>query len=231
MPRKVAFLMALGVLGSTMGVLSTSPTFGQAVAVSPRGGVHVRAPFVRVDVYPFGGVSVRAPFAAVDVPGRRYYHEPGPVVMEGRMPGWAPAPLAIPTAQELAAMDDEDLLRLLRSTEGRLRDELGRFDTGARWQKYLRVSELDFADASVTPDDRREALAATVERFGRIASDPQYGMIAALPAFVATQAVMSEFLARLDRSANPAGAPAEELPPPDPSHGKMERSLLPRRAE
>ena len=62
MSRKFTVLVALGILGRTIGPLAANVSHAQ--------GVHVRAPFVSVDVDSYGGVSVRAPFTAVDIPGR-----------------------------------------------------------------------------------------------------------------------------------------------------------------
>ena len=76
MSRKMALLALLGWIGSTSFLFKSNTLLAQIVAVSPHGEVHVRAPFVRVDVFPYGGVSVRAPFAAVDVPGRRFRYGP-----------------------------------------------------------------------------------------------------------------------------------------------------------
>lgn len=231
MSRRIAVLVALGVLGTSVGILSTDTGFGQVVDISRRGGVHVRAPFVRVDVGPFGGVSVRAPFAAIDVPGRRYLYEPGPIVMDGPMPDRWSAQTILQKTQELRRMDDETLRRQLRSYAARLQYELRQFDTGDRWQSYLRVPEAVFAGPWENPVESLDALSTTFNRFNKIAADPQYGMIAGLPAFGATQVVMAEMISRSAGSENSTGARSEELPPPDPSQAKGERSLLPRRTD
>src|SRR6476661_121997 len=97
MRRKIAVLLALG-LSTTVGLLATNSAWGQ---------VHVRAPFVRVDVGP-GGVSVRAPFTAVDVPRRRYWQDAGPYG-----PGPEFAEPAIPSSQHLTSLSDDRLLYLL----------------------------------------------------------------------------------------------------------------------
>ena len=73
-------LVLLGSFG-TAAWLATSASHAQIVDVSP-GGVHVRAPFVSVDVFRGGGVHVRAPYAAVDVGGRPFYNGPPPYVVE-----------------------------------------------------------------------------------------------------------------------------------------------------
>jgi hypothetical protein len=202
-------------------LLSTSSAWGQ---------VHVRAPFVRVDVGP-GGVSVRAPFAAIDVPRRSYWRDPGPY---GLGPEFIES--AIPSSQALASLSDERLLNLLITVGRQLRTELGRFDTGERWQRYLRVPVETVADPSRTPDERREALAATIERFGNIAADPQYSMIASLPSFRATQAILAEFATRVEAYRAAPGTrtlvpPIEELPPPDPARGRATPLLPPQRTD
>jgi hypothetical protein len=201
MSRNISVLCLLGFIGTTISLFANRTSVAQFVDVSP-GGVHVRAPFVRVDVYPHGGVSVRAPFAAVDVPGRRYHYYEGPRSVDA---GRFYQPALLPP-QRLAAMDGDSLLRLLRTNAARLHYELDRFDTGATWQRYLRVSDVG-----------REGLAAALERFRRIASDPQYEKIAKLPAFGAIQAVLTELVSRFDRPSNPAGAKPEELPLPPPA--------------
>ena len=77
MSRKVVAFIVLGLLGNTVHGPFTNSSLAQ--------GVHVRAPFVRVDVYPYGGVSVRAPLAGIDVPGRHYRYYPDSSVMGGRV--------------------------------------------------------------------------------------------------------------------------------------------------
>jgi hypothetical protein len=189
-------------------LITTSESVAQWVDVSPGGGVHVRAPFVRVDVFPYGGgVSVRAPFAAVDVPGRPQYYGPPPIVVERQV-----AEPTFSTPQELADLDDATLRRILRTNAARLYERLGRFDTGATWQRYLRLRSDDF-DGSLS-DERREALSTLLERFRSVASDPQYAVIAELPNFAAMQSVLTEMVFRIDQSSAAIGAGTEELPAP-----------------
>jgi hypothetical protein len=188
--------------------LSTSTSVAQIVSVSPGGGVHVRAPFVRVDVFPYdGGVSVRAPFAAVDVPGEPYYYRPGPIVVD--------RPVASPSfiaAQDLSTVDDETLRRILRSRADRLNARLGNFDTGATWQRYLRLQAGITEDAMT--EGRREALTKLQERFRNVVEDPKYAMIAELPDFTAVETALAEMIWRLDNSSGENGVMPEELPAP-----------------
>jgi hypothetical protein len=206
-------LMAGGlvVFGSAIGPASDS--FAQ---VWVGGGVHVRAPFVRVDVGPYGGVSVRAPFTAIDIPPD-YYYEPYPVVIEERV-----VEPAFPTASEMAAMDDGQLQNALVAIDERLERRLDRFNTGETWQRYLQLPPAA-VDATVDPAIRREALVKLLEKFHRVTADPQYPMIASLPAFVAMQDVLTEIISRPEGggprpNVSPKGRTVEpeELPLPAP---------------
>jgi hypothetical protein len=131
-----------------------------------------------------------------------------PVIIERRI-----SEPSYPSASELAAIDDAELDRTLRSISQRLYDRLNRFNTGETWQRYLRLPDEVFADSS---PQRREALVKTLGRFDNVASDPQYSMIARLPVFAAMQATLVEALSRIDESQTSAGPPAEDLPLPAP---------------
>jgi hypothetical protein len=195
---------------STAGVALSQP-----VSVNLSGGVHVRAPFVSVDVYPGGGVSVRAPFTAVDVGGRSYVVG-RPVVVEP----------SLPTPQALAAMDDEAVWRSLRNASLRLNQRLSRFDTGATWQRYLRLPDELVSGSAADADQRRAAAAELQERFGEVAANARYRKIADLPAFAAMQAVLTEMVSRPPGASSASGASAEELPPPARGREPNERSFL-----
>lgn len=209
MSRRLLFLF-VGILGTLFGSLVNNLSVAQIVDFWG-GGVHVRAPFVRVDVFPYGGVSVRAPFAAVDVPNRRYRYYP-----EGVVAGRPNIQPVMPTAQEMAAMDDEALFRLLHFNASQLQRELDRFNTGSEWQRYLHVS-----------DGQREELGDDLLRFRKIASNAEYGMISSLPAFRATEAVLTELASRANRPPNASRGKPEDLPLPPPARNETERSLLP----
>ena len=70
------------------------------------------------------------------------------------------------------------------------------------------------------------ALEDAIERFGQTAADPQFAMVAQLPAFVATQMVLTELRLRLDKPSNTGGG-VEELPLPPPVQPGAEGPLLP----
>jgi hypothetical protein len=206
MTSKVMILAVRCSLGCGIAILAGKVCQAQWVQVTQGGGVHVRAPFVRVDVFEDGGVSVRAPFTSVDTPGRRSYYVERRAFVEPQLaaPEWS-------TAGELAAMDDASLRRTLRLNAARLHQDLDRFTTRASWQRYLRLPEDLASDSSTEPD--HEALARTLGRFRFVAANPEYSMISNLPAFHATQDALDEMVSRLENSAAP-GSSAEELPLP-----------------
>jgi len=224
MSRNLSFVGLICVV-SGLSSLSATPCAAQRVWVGG-GGVRVRAPFVRVDVGPYGGVSVRAPFAAVDVPPDGYYglgYGP-PVIVERRYtePTYA-------TAADFAVMDTDQLHLALRGISQSLHDRLSRFDTGETWQRYLRLPEAA-VDQSLPAGERTASLATLLDRFHRIAADPQYSMIARLPAFVAMEAALNEAVSRPETLPKPAAESAhEDLPLPAPEQPAVEgreRSFL-----
>jgi hypothetical protein len=199
-------LVVVAVIWILSGFLSATPILAQAVWVG--GGVRVRAPFVRVDVGPDGGVSVRAPFTAVDVPPGGYYGpEYPPPYVERRV-----VEPQFPTASDLAAMNDEQLSQALRAIAQSLHNRLNRFDTGATWQRYLRLPEE--AVVSTPSDERTAAVATLLDRFHKIAAEPQYSMIARLPAFIAMEAALNEALSRPKNGPTGAATATEDLPLP-----------------
>jgi len=222
MSRKLSFGVLICFLGGIAG-LSTTPCAAQRVWVGG-GGVRVRAPFVRVDVGPYGGVSVRAPFAAIDVPSGGEYYGPGygpPVLVERRV-----AEPTYATAADFAAMDAEQLDQALRGISQSLHDRLSRFDTAETWQRYLRLPEAA-VDASVLADERIAALAKLLDRFHKISADPQYSMIARLPAFVAMEAALNEAVSRPEKPLTPPQSSLEDLPLPAPEQPAAERRERP----
>lgn len=211
---------AVVVTSSVLFAFVAEPSEAQRVWVGD-GGVRVRAPFVRVDVSPYGGVSVRAPFAAVDVPPRDYdgppdniYNDPG--YSARVIPGPRAAQPALPTGTELQAMTTEQLNTTLQQLSQRLHDRLQRFDTGETWQGYFRLSP-DSIDLAAPADKRMADLVELLERFHKIAADPQYSMIARVPEFRAMEAAVHEAVTRPDYPAEPPVPAVEELPMPAPN--------------
>jgi hypothetical protein len=214
MTPKVLILAFRCTLGCGIAILAAKASHAEWVNVTPGGGVHVRAPFVRVDVYEDGGVSVRAPFTSVDTPGRRSYYVERRAFVEPQIaaPEWS-------TAEELATMDDAALRQILRSNAARLHQDLDRFNTRASWQRYLRLPEDWMSDTPMELDRQHEALARLLGRFRFVAANPEYGMIARLPSFVAMQDALDEMVSRLEDSPAPRNT-VEELPlPPQNRNG------------
>jgi hypothetical protein len=221
MTRHSAAIALLSALSGVIFFATATPGFAQRVWVDG-GGVRVRAPFVRVDVGPYGGVSVRAPFAAVDVPPRAYYYESdygAPYIIERRV-----VEPSFPTAAELTAMDADQLNQALRNISQRLHDRLARFDTGPTWQVYLQLSS-EAVDASIPADERTAALAKLLDRFHKVAADPQYPMISGLPAFTAMAAALNEAVSRPDGMS--PDATMEDLPLPMPGQHQPPSPQLP----
>jgi hypothetical protein len=217
MARSVSGWAAFCIVGVVTGMITTDKARAQWVSVGG-GGVHVRAPFVRVDVGPYGGISVRAPFTAIDTPGPYYPYGPPPVIIERRI-----VQPSLPTAAELAAMDDESLRRVLAMTADRLNARLSRFDTGATWQRYLlRFTDEAIADFWPGSESSNGAIAESLERFRFVASQPEYRIIAELPAFVAMQSVLGEMEARNKGAGSGGDAASEELPLPQPEQPRRD---------
>jgi hypothetical protein len=209
--RRFACLMALCAAAAGVTLSYTAAACrAQMVRISTDGGVYVRAPFVRVYVDSYGGTSVRAPFAAVDVPGRGHPNEHSPEVIEQRV--WQ---RSVPTAEDLRVMDEEALWQHLSLTANRLHERLGRFDTGASWQRYLRLREEVLADSSLDSHDVR-AVTELLRRFRYVATEPRYEMIADLATFTEMQAALTEAVSRLDASRTSGEESDEELPTPLP---------------
>jgi hypothetical protein len=221
MSRKLAYLIVMYAIVGAMLSYTAGTCRAQWVEVSTDGGVYVRAPFVRVYVDPYGGTSVRAPFTAVDVPSRGHPYAQPPAVIERRV-----LQPSVPKAQELTVMDDEALWRFLSSTANRLHERLGRFDTGASWQRYLRLPDEVLTDSSSNLHERRDALAKLLGRFRYVATEPRYERITNLPTFTAMQTALMEVVSRLDASTAGGDVSDEELPMPVPERSSRGTSFL-----
>lgn len=143
-----------------------------------------------------------------------------------------------PTVDELQQMDDGTLLNTLVDLTARLDERVARFDTGATWQRYLRLPDDALpppsADGQVTLG--MKSLAATLDRFDSIASNSKYRVISDLPLFVAAHSALRESVERFgsrrssqeqgrsdrtdqqqDQPVVPRLPSAEDLPPPEPT--------------
>lgn len=192
------------------------PAEAQIVRRFRGGGLQVRAPLVRVNVGPYGGVSVRAPLVAVDPGsvrvGLRRRLAPVPqqaapaaraVPRSGDLSGRGNAPsnrgpsnrayVPFPTAEELAAMDDATLFTAVNDLGYSLEVRLSRLETGAGWQRYLRIPE----SALSAPAASFDQFAQTLARYDSVADNPEFAKIAGLPSFIATKAALRQVVARL----------------------------------
>lgn len=251
--------MVIGVASVSAVLLLTSSAEGQLVRVHRGGGgVHVRAPFVRVDVGPDGTTSVRAPFTAVDSPGHVYVgpHRgllaPSPYAAPTLYGGQAAVHARpFPTQQQLAAMDDAALFATLRDVSTRLNLRLDRLKTGAGWQRYLGVSEEALDGPAIEPNGgvplviRIDLLQKVLTRFDLTADNPEYVKIATLSSFLATRTVLRKVIERFGEpqiiDSSGADSPRTEVsdkpqdevlptPAPEPRSGTSsgERSILKR---
>ncbi len=220
--------------------LLTLSADAQIVRRYARGGVAVRAPFVRVDVGPGGATSVRAPFVAVDDPGgvyigrhrrrRLYAQQQPPVAGYGapyREPTLAAQPAYVdnsplPTTEQLAAMNDLELINTVWDLSARLDARLARFDTGDGWRRYLGFPADAFSEPGVQPVEiRLDALVKTLARFDSVSDNPEYGKIAGLPIFIAAKAALRQAVTRFQSGSHHEGNLREGGPqmvdPSDPS--------------
>lgn len=244
-------------IGRGAGIVVRAP-YAPPVAVNlGLGGVVPRVPLPRPYLLPRRRVLAGDPRAAAAAGGAagaaplteapRYTPGATRASVDGanqQRPGAPDRPF--PTAAELAALDDGTLLNALLDVSSRLDFDLGQFDTGAGWQRYLRFPEDALppptADGRVTLGFK--SLTTTLDRLNSVAANSAYPMISRLPSFVATQAALQEVVGRFgQRDGVPnKGAPAaglsrgansEELPTPPPSltapaNASGERSILAR---
>ncbi len=103
----------------------------------------------------------------------------------------------LPTAGELRALEDGDLLNAVVGLAARLEADLDRFDTGEGWQGYLRLPD----DALPPPDDERvrlgmTSIVETLKRFERTVANPEYVQISGLPSFAALHSALEETVRR-----------------------------------
>jgi hypothetical protein len=231
--------LSFGLLAATSCLTCLDAADAQVMRFYRGPGVVVRAPYVGAIRVGVGAIVPRV----VGVPGpilprRRFVvPPPGAVGPGGLTPRYAPgatqiAPdqyaVQLASPEQLAALDDGSLLNAVLAATAQLDADLGRFATGAGWQKYLRLPEEALppptADGQVLLGFA--AIEATLVRFDSVAANPKYSMIAELPSFAASQAALVEVLQRYSAAAaaaaerqptpaEPAGA--EELPLPTPT--------------
>ena len=219
--------VAMGVLAMTTASADAQVIIGRGggvgISIPGVGGVRVGAPGVYVRPY---GLSRRVIVGPYGVPpgygadyGSRFASPPqAPPLSPGREPA-----LMLPTAGELRAMGDDELLNAVVGLTAQLDADLNRFDTGDTWQRYLRLP--DDALPPPTADGRVElgvnSLRDTLLRFERTVAKPEFVQISGLPSFAATQAALAEVVRRYGEQSNApatsAPAVARRIPPPVPT--------------
>lgn len=214
------------VIGGGPGIVVRAP-YAPAIRVGARIGVP-GVPLVRPYVLPRRRVLAGAPVGAVAPP----VVQPAPAAPRN-VARYAPGRTAIAsqrpflTAGELAALDDGSLLNAVLDAAARLDADVSEFNTGATWQRYLRLPD----DALPPPSADGEVLlgfksiVGTLDRLNSVQSNPNYAMISRLPSFAAMQLALGEVVTRFSRAGQggasdvPAAAASasEELPTPPPS--------------
>jgi hypothetical protein len=171
---------------ATVSTFVTAPSLvAQPVSVSLENGLQLRAPFASVDVFPGGGVRVRAPYTAVDIGGHSAYVVRRPAMRSELI-----------TPDELARLSDVELWLVVRESSERFMDRMNGFDTGATWQRYLRLPDELQTDFYAGDADQRDAAARLLQRFGETAADAQYQKISNLPEFAAMRSALAELIKR-----------------------------------
>lgn len=229
---------------TTVILLLPSLADAQIVSRTAGGGVHVRAPFVDVNVPAAGGVAIRGPLGGRRFFGRRLglvppvagqpnAQQPGTQFQEAtrgaRVPSPAPGYVEnanfLPTPEELAAMDIAELQATLREVSRQLHHRLSRLTTGAGWQRHLKVpGEVLFA-----PTQNSELVKKILTRFDAVAGNPRYAKIAGLPSFIATGATLRQLdaVSAGPRMINPGVTGATW----SPEQTAVEHEILPTPAE
>ncbi len=226
--------LALFGCACAIAVLITSMADAQRGHRFRRGRIIAGAPLVRVQVGAYGGVSVRAPLVAVDPGGvhvglrRRHtplpQHAPRPqyTAPQPVAPAPQPAPVAVvdsrplPTAEQIAAMDDVMLLATLREMNDRLDARLTRFNTSKSWRRYLRIPEDALGNTASNPTVRLDVLQQRLTHFHNVAANPEFANIGRLPIFVATHLALDQVVGRHDAARLNSGPQLIQ-----PSHGNF----------
>jgi len=204
MSRKAVVSVSLVGLAAWLG---TCPCSAEWVDVSAD-GVHVRAPYVSVDVYPGGSVSVRAPYASVNI-GHPHYGGSPSCATERPV---ARAPL--PSRQELAGMDDDALRQAIQAISDQLRSSLTQYKTGYLWQRYLQSPDVDSAGVGESSNAYRNAIGKLLDRLNRVSADARYRKLTQSPEFVAMRDALMEAHERRLGDPSSLDGRAEELPIP-----------------
>jgi hypothetical protein len=215
--------VAVGVLAMTTASADAQVIIGRGggvgISIPGVGGVRVGAPGVYVRPYGLSRRVIVGPYGVPPAYGVPYGSpSQAPTFSPGR-----DSALTLPTAGELRAMGDDELLNAVVGLTAQLDADLNRFDTGDTWQRYLRLP--DDALPPPTADGRVElgvnSLRDTLLRFERTVARREFVQISGLPSFAATQAALAEVVRRYGEQpaapATSAPAVARRIPPPIPT--------------
>ena len=182
-------------------LLTAGTSDAQVVRVGPG---YVKAPFVRVHRNPDGSTYVRAPFTEVQRPGSADPTDPRGYRRRDR---FAPPQPAVDPQQQLAV------------AWMNLQYALQRVNNGTAWRDYLRLpQELLVAGPVPRSIDARpleDRLATCLHRYDQTSVNPEYWMIAGLPAFQQLHQQLRQYTDLM---------PQAPLPPDPPS---VQPELLP----
>ena len=191
--RRISMVVMMGTMFSALAV---NPADAQIVRVYRGGGIHIRAPFVRIDIPPVLPRTRLRPLAPAGTAGAG----------RGR---------ALTADQSTASLEVA-----LRRTALALQEELRRFQTADSWQRYLRLPPVYRSPGWSTRRDvaTMKQLQSLARLFEEVAANSYYAMIAELPAFVATRDVLKAIITSRGEQSTPINRPAaEEIPLPDES--------------
>jgi hypothetical protein len=135
-------------------------------------------------------------------PTGRYYNYSTPAYSNLNSPRYSyssPTPTVVaPTQQQLDQLSWNDLRRVIENGVSMLQQDLNRFDTGDQWRTFLRIDQTQ----NTVAEDRQgppaqstvDALTPVLDRYQRIATESEYRIIADLPGFQFTHAVLDDYL-------------------------------------
>ena len=101
--------------------------------------------------------------------------------------------LPYPTVDQLAGMNDTELVETLRQMMARLHYRLSRLNTGEGWQKYLVLSREVLGSPGAPPEAADfAAIQEILPRYQSVQGDSRFGKISSFPGFVAAFAALEE---------------------------------------
>jgi hypothetical protein len=125
--------------------------------------------------------------------------------------------------RELTTPPEQRLIRQLSWEARMLNRSLGELSTGVTWQRYLALPDGIIAAMDRPAGDNEsdvefdpEELKKVLDRYDNVSTNPDYYMIASIPAFQATHGRLTELVEPPSNTPPPVPTEtAEELPPPE----------------